>query len=485
MRDHDVDERARAPFPVVPVSNMEWCPGPVTARQRQAAQRIAEETERRARRHGMTRAQFLRTAAGTATAFMVLNAVHGVPQDGEAAVLPLRREQCDDLDAARALLDSDVFVMDVQQHHVDPAYLGSPGFCFLDFRDAVRAAGIPRSEVECPEFLGRLNFVREVYLDSQTDVGVISGLPWGVPLAPEGMAATRDFVNGLAGSERALSQATCDPKAPPGSPTAIDTLARQVSEYGARALKCYTYSFDGWRLDDEDVSYPMLAEISRLGLDLVNVHKGLPAIFAPGSPQSVRTLDFPKVVRDWPDLRFCAYHAGYFQPGSHPEGLDGVEEYVRIVSAMPKRDRKRVYAEIGSSFAIALLDGPEAAAHLIGTLLATFGSRNILWGTDSVWWGSPQFLIDAFKAMQIPPAMQEQFGYPPLTEKAKARILGVNAARLYGVKIRAERCAIPPDRLQQAQAAQGGFRANRRLRAWGPTSRRQFLALLRGGGAHG
>jgi predicted TIM-barrel fold metal-dependent hydrolase len=219
--------------------------------------------------------------------------------------------------------------------------------------------------------------------------------------------------------------------------------------------------------------------VSRLGLRLVNVHKGLAQLFGQ-DPEYVRATDFPKVVADWPRLRFCAYHSGYFFPNEHPEGRAGISEFVQVVQGMPRKDRKRVYAEIGSTFAtVLLLGGPEGAAHLLGQLLQTVGSKRILWGTDSMWWGSPQFAIDAFKNLQIPESMQEEFGYPALTEKVKKRILGLNAARLYGIKPRADRCSIPPDRIGELQAAVGGFRADRSLRTYGPRTRRDFLALLR------
>ena len=76
--------------------------------------------------------------------------------------------------------------------------------------------------------------------------------------------------------------------------------------------------------------------------------------------------------------------------------------------------------------------------------------------------------------------MQDEFGYPALTPKRKRQILGVNAARLYGLKKPDRRglCTVPADRLEQLQVAQGGFRANRSLRAYGPRTRREFLALL-------
>ena len=478
---HTDDDNITLPFPTVPVSNGEWTPLPARPQQLLAAKLIAEETEKRARRHGMTRAQFLRTAAGTATAFMVLNKVWGLDQSGGAAAMPITAAQCDDLDAARELLDKKLFIVDVQTHHVDAA-TGSLA-CFLRFNGAIRrfrelGYNVSNSDLTCPAVIGQMNFIKEFFLDSETDVAVLSGLPYsGILIGPKSMADTRDLVNQLAGSQRALSQAMVEPQTT-GGPTSIASFEQQVREFGAAALKCYTYS-GNWRLDDEVISYPMLAEARRLGIKLVNVHKGLPASFAPGSEESVRTTDFPKVVRDWPDINFCAYHSGYFQ-GDHPEGKDGLTEFIEVCESIPRKLRRNVYAEIGSTFAFLLLQGPDQAAHFIGQLLKTLGPRNILWGTDSIWWGSPQFLIDAFKVLQIPESMQQTYGYPKLTNAIKRRILGLNAARLYGLKKREDRCSIPPDALAAAQVAQGGHRAHRSLRWYGAQTRRELFAMLRG-----
>jgi hypothetical protein len=469
------DDETLLPFPVAPVSNGEWCPLPITDKQRLAAKLIIEETGAAAKRHGMSRAKFLRTAAATTIAFAVLNKVNGLDQSGEASALPMKKVHCDDPDAARELLDrKDTFIMDVQQHHVDLASPGAANSCFLDFRPDLHP-GIP-----CPQGIGQGQYIKDVFVDSHTTIGVLSGLPYGFPIGPEGMAETRDIVNELAGSERCLSQAVCDPTAPPGTQTSLETMEHQVKELKGRALKCYTYAYGGWRLDD-DAGTKMLAEATRLGITLCNTHKGLPAIFAPGSPETVRTIDYPGALKNFPKMRFMAYHSGYFQSGMvPPEGKPGIGEFIDVLESLPKKDRKRMYSEIGSTFAFTFLDSPDGAAHLLGQLLKTLGSRNVIWGTDSVWWGSPQWLIDAFMGLQIPASMQEQFGYPPLTMKVKRRILGENAARLYGIKIKQERCDVPPDRLEQMQLAQGGARAGRNLRWYGPQTRRGFLAMLRG-----
>jgi len=451
------------PFPLSDVSNGEWCPRPPSRRQRAAARLLAEEAERRARRLGITRREFLRSAAGTATAFWVLGTVNGLSTSGAAAPLPVTAEQCDDPEAAAELFAADYFVMDVQLHHVDlDAYGSVPGLGFLRFYP-------PEGQGDL-QLLSQANFVKEVFVDSETAVGVVSGVPEGYPLPVETMAATRDLVNQLAGSERALSQAMCDPKATPGSPTAIDSLAHQVNDLGARALKCYTGNGNWW-LDDPQVAYPMLEEAQRLGLRLVNVHKGFPALLGPGADEYVKSRDLPGVVADFPELRFVAYHSGYF-PGQ------GIDEFLGVVRSMKRRHRKRVYAELGSCFATAFLESPESAAHLVGSLLKVLGSKRIVWGTDSIWWGSPQWQIDAFKTLQIPEPMRRQFGYPALTPRKKARILGKNAAELYGVDPKQTRCAIAGDALARAQREQGGARAGRSHRVYGPRSREAYEALL-------
>jgi predicted TIM-barrel fold metal-dependent hydrolase len=360
-----------------------------------------------------------------------------------------------------------MFVMDVQTHHLDLELARATEICnALDFRELAASLGAKPSDVDCPEKLGQLNFVKEVLVDSQTSVAVLSGVPNGVILGPDLMFRTRDLVNDLAQSERAIMQAMIDPKRPPGTPTSIETLERQVNELGARALKVYTYN-GNWRLDDETVAYPMLEEVQRLGLRLVNVHKGLATLFGQ-NPEYVRATDFPKVVADWPQLRFCAYHAGYFFRASIRKGKRASRSSSRwsrecrasTRSASTPRSAARSSPRSFST-------DPMAPAHLMGQLLKTFGSKRILWGTDSMWWGSPQFAIDAFKNLQIPESMQEEFGYPALTEKRKQRILGLNAAALYGVKPREERCSIAPDRIEQTQTALGGFREDRSLRRTG------------------
>jgi hypothetical protein len=110
-----------------------------------------------------------------------------------------------------------------------------------------------------------------------------------------------------------------------------------------------------------------------------------------------------------------------------------------------------------------------------------FGPERILWGTDSIWYGSPQDQIAAFRAFQISPEFQERFGYPALTPDVKRRILGVNAAALHGLDVAAlaTACRFSAEEREAAReeaAARLGPLADRNL---GPTTaratRRAFL----------
>ena len=76
---------------------------------------------------------------------------------------------------------------------------------------------------------------------------------------------------------------------------------------------------------------------------------------------------------------------------------------------------------------------PTVWSHLIGQLLYYMGENNIVFGSDSLWYGGPQWQVDALWRFQIPEDIRRTWGYPELTESAKRKILGLNSARLYGL----------------------------------------------------
>jgi hypothetical protein len=144
----------------------------------------------------------------------------------------------------------------------------------------------------------------------------------------------------------------------------------------------------------------------------------------------------------FPGVTFLVYHSGYerdpdgeegaYDPDAPAGAMTGVDRLVASLAGAGIAPGANVYAELGSTWYL-MLRRPVEAAHVLGKLLRAVGPDRIVWGTDSIWYGSPQPLIDAFRRFEIPERMQEEFGYPPLTVGTKAKILGVNARSVYGI----------------------------------------------------
>ena len=105
------------------------------------------------------------------------------------------------------------------------------------------------------------------------------------------------------------------------------------------------------------------------------------------------------------------------------------------------------------------------------------GENRILWGTDAIWFGSPQDQIQAFRAFEISPEFQERHGYPALTPERKAKIFGLNAARVYGVDVAALTRAQQDDALSRARAEYANA-PRPSFHTYGPKTRRDMLRLL-------
>jgi hypothetical protein len=153
----------------------------------------------------------------------------------------------------------------------------------------------------------------------------------------------------------------------------------------------------------------------------------------------------------------------------------GIEQFASVLEANP--DITNVYAEIGSTFAYTIANGGLEAMEVLGRLLKVVGPDRIIWGTDSVWWGTPQWQIDAFKAFQISEQLQEEKGYPALTDEMRAQIFGLNSARLYGVDVEATRCTLASDAFSVARVERLQRQPLPVVQPHGPRTRRELLRL--------
>jgi predicted TIM-barrel fold metal-dependent hydrolase len=171
----------------------------------------------------------------------------------------------------------------------------------------------------------------------------------------------------------------------------------------------------------------------------VATHKGLGGPIPDASVAAASPRDIGPAAKAFPDITFVVYHSGYERNPEGEEGAyvatgeaQGTDRLVRTLADAGIGPGGNVYAELGSTWFL-MLRRPREAAHVLGKLLKALGPERIVWGSDCVWYGSPQPLIDAFRAFQIPAAMRAEFGYPELTTAIKERILSANAQVLYNI----------------------------------------------------
>ncbi|HKB36986.1 MAG TPA: amidohydrolase family protein [Gemmataceae bacterium] len=461
VRQCDLDARNDAPSPIPTriASNEEFIPPPQSPQQKEFEARLKDISERSARRQGLSRRDFLRTGSGMAAALLALNQVFGPVYD-------VRAEEADDQKAFEERWPKDQFVFDIQTHHVDVSrkwYDDTPdGKKVQQFFRLLRPLALKLED--SLDQLNRVHYVKEVFGDSDTVMAVISGVPsreWDKnPLPPDQMVATRQYVNELAGSQRVLSHGLLRPNL---GEKELDEMERQVKQLKIDAWKMYTGAELGekaWFMDDEKVAYPFWERTKKLGVKNLCVHKGLPLGFF--NEKACQPHDLEKAAQDHPDLNFIVYHSGFRGFGGaakgtgdevkdpktdDPQEIYWISDILRILKKNPKV--KNIYFELGSTFQMTSARDPVVCLHMLGQMLQVAGADHILWGTDSIWGGSPQSQIVRFRKLKMTPEMMEKYKYPELTDEVKDQILGLNAAKLFGVDPKAKRAAIKADKLSR------------------------------------
>jgi hypothetical protein len=472
-------------------SSDEYAAPPRTARDERAVARFVAAGERAAARAGLAFGAWANGGRGTAAGLRALNAEAGrefyrVP---EAAAL--------DEDAARSALGGSEVVIDVQTHFVaDRPECGPWHANIRALYEAVRPGWWRGMDGLAAYDLAE--YLRCVFVESETALAVLTSAPG---LGPERMlhdrelAGTRELVDRLGGEGRLLNHAVVHPDVP----GEIETLAERRERHRPAGWKVYTLGqmgpfgalaperlpasqqarrsrarseptrgstsreaneVQGWWLDD-DTGLAFLERVRASGIRRLCVHKGISYLVPTGSPR-----DVGPAARAFPDVDFLVYHSGYEVPlpGTAPEGPFSAASAGagtnRLVASL--RDARiapgaNVWAELGSTW-FCLIKRPEEAAHVLGKLLLAVGEDRVLWGTDAIWYGPSQPALDAFRAFQIPEELRERFGYPELTPRIKAKILGENAARAYGLDLAEVRARAARDDLAWVRAAAAEWR---------------------------
>ncbi|MEP7336246.1 MAG: amidohydrolase family protein [Acidobacteriota bacterium] len=474
----DMKKGVDSPMPTQAVSNEEFVPRPQSEPQKQVEHLIGELSETRAKKLGMQRRDFMRTSMGLATCFLASNQVFGKCWDVDDA------ETWEAAPYDEKWPKDEYFIIDVQAHFTNG--IAIPGFRSMEF---VKNMGFNLKEDAAA--YGFQNFVKEMYFDSETKMVVISGVPTLEKLRDadgkvlEGrarsngilpswlMAESRDKINQLAGSQRALSQGNLAPnhywdkvKNATDKAATLEQMDREINQYKISSWKWYCHldpgrSGQGFQLDDDNSQW-FIEESRKRGLKLISTHKGY-------SYQS-RTLghlanpkDVEKAALRNPDFNFVVYHSAIKHGSNEPNWKEsnkydpntGDFEWHSTLMDMKKRNpnMNNVYCEVGSFFNTLAVIDPVMAAHGLGKNIKHYGSDHVIWGTDCLWWGSPQWGIDALKRFQISDEMCEKFGYKKISKEDKAKIFGLNAAKLYKVDVKAKRNALPADALEKLKVA--------------------------------
>jgi hypothetical protein len=444
---------ARTPIPTQVISSDEFMPVPQTERQARVQARLDALGDEFGARNRLSRRQFFKTSAGMAAAFVAMNEVYGPLYEvgrAEAASVEAAQQRAQGLAAQ--------FVMDVHTHFLrDDTRLQG----FVRAREAVGTAGWNPALAGKPQTLDDLkypNWFKEVFLDSDTKVALISGSPsedrrdWF--LTNEMKRDARARVNQAAGSRRCLSHMIFAP----GHDGWLEEAERCLAEDKPDSAKGYTVGDNTnkalarhpWRLDDEKLLYPFYEKILKAGRNIVCVHKGLypPSVEAqfPHLTPYARVDDVGKAAKDWPQINFVIYHSAYRWASGANAGAGlrqfeqtGRVEWVSDLAEIPaKFGVSNVYGDLGQIFAQSTVVEPRLCAAMMGMLVKGLGADHVVWGTDAIWTGAPQWQIEALRRLEIPEDMQRRYGFAPLGPAdgpVKNAIFGLNSAKMYGYDV--------------------------------------------------
>ena len=452
---HDSDpEGKRLPIKLDSTSNGEFAPVPLWPANLEAKRLAHEAAATNARRLGCSKRAFLTSSCGAASTLLAFNAANAAA-GRSGGFFDLPRDAALDMQLARAQVGParQEFILDVQGHFIDT----------------------PKGNSKNAEV-----FLKDVFLDSDTDVMVLSFVPSARDAEPVTIQAAdevRRLVDKLEGTHRLLLHGRVNPN----QPGDLEGMNELHERWRVSAWKTYTQfgpNGKGYFLHD-DVGIRFIEKARALGVRNICIHKGLP--FGARSYEHSQCSDIGIVARRYPDVNFLIYHSGFvstvtekaYDASGTRDGIDTLITSLRRHGVPPNSN---VYAELGSTWRFLMRD-PEQAAHALGKLIVACGEHNVLWGTDSIWYGSPQDQIQAFRTFQIAPALRERHGYPEITPALRAGIFGMNAAKVYGLSPTEVKRYTAGDRVAQQRLAYLE-RPDPHFRTHGPKTRGEFLRVF-------
>ncbi len=451
-------EGRRLPIKLDSTSNGEFAPVPLWPANLEANRLAHEAAAENSNRLGYSKRTFLTSACGAASTLLAFNAANAAAGK-TGGFFDLPEAAALDLQLARSQVGParQEFILDVQGHFIDT----------------------PKGNPKSAEV-----FLKDVFMDSDTDVMVLSFVPSArnaEPVTIQAADEVRRLVDKLEGTHRLLLHGRVNPNQP-GDLEGMDELQQK---WGVSAWKTYTQfgpNGDGYFLYD-DVGIRFIEKARALGVKNICIHKGLP--FGRRSYEHSQCSDIGVVAKRYPDVNFLIYHSGFVSTVTEKAydasaKSDGIDTLIASLRKHQVKPNSNVYAELGSTWRFLMRD-PDQAAHALGKLIVACGENNVLWGTDSIWYGSPQDQIQAFRTFQISAQLREQHGYPEITPALRAKVFGLNAANVYGLTPTDVKRYTARDAVAQRRAA---YLENPdpHFRTYGPKTRREFLRVFHAAG---
>jgi predicted TIM-barrel fold metal-dependent hydrolase len=149
------------------------------------------------------------------------------------------------------------------------------------------------------------------------------------------------------------------------------------------------------------------------------VHKG-PTIW-PLDKDAFDVADVDHAATDFPELNFIVEHVG----------LPRIEDFCFMATQEPN-----VYAGLSVVIGGLMHARPKFFAKVIGELMFWVGEDKMTFGSDYGIW-EPKWQVESFVDWDYPD--RDEFAdFPRLNTASKKKILGLNAAKLYGIEVPAE-----------------------------------------------
>jgi len=319
----------------------------------------------------------------------------------------------------------DIFIVDGHTHFWDASPANQRNIhgkqfidCFYGYHSALspKEALWPKAKFEKYD---ADTMVRDLFVDGPVDVAIIQPT-YLKDFYTNGFNTTeQNAVIARQHPDRFILNGAFDPR---DGELALEYIHYLKETFNIQGVKLYTAEWKGaskgWKLNDAD-AYRCFELCDKLGIRNIHIHKG-PTI-TPLNKDSFDVQDVDYAATDFQNLNFIVEHVGL--PRLDDFCWIAVQEanvYGGLAVAMPfMHARPRYFAEV------------------IAELLFWLGPDRLIFASDYAIW-TPRWLVEKFMAFELPEDIARERGVD-LTLDIKKKILGLNAARLYGLDVEAQK----------------------------------------------